>query len=259
MKITDAPKKMPVPFGINGLREEIPDTTVPGDNTASYSEGFPRITMAIKAAGGLPPKGQDMNAILYELADNTRFAQAGTFYPFDQDFANATGGYPKGGTVVGSDGKTLLMSLVDSNTTDPKSSMTNWTPVAGAPNGLKPNGDLEGTIWGGLLSKYLDSRAPVITVKDLGHNDTEWSYYDPITKFLRVGGYRGMSSNRLGVTFPKAFTSSCFGVQLTLSGDTQPADSSNNPIASEVDMQGFVILIGNPSVEKAIYWEACGI
>jgi hypothetical protein len=48
-------------------------TTPAGSNQASYDVGFPAITMPLKSAGGLPPKGQDMNQILYELSSIGRW------------------------------------------------------------------------------------------------------------------------------------------------------------------------------------------
>jgi hypothetical protein len=73
MNRTDAPKKQPVPFSVNGPREDLLSTTPAGSNQASYDVGFPAITMLLKSAGGLPPKGQDMNQILYELSSIGRW------------------------------------------------------------------------------------------------------------------------------------------------------------------------------------------
>ncbi len=57
---------------------------------------FSPITMTIKAAGGLPPDGRDMNQALNELYTGYRWHNAGAGYPFDADFATAIGGYPAG-------------------------------------------------------------------------------------------------------------------------------------------------------------------
>lgn len=94
MNRTDAPKKQPVIFAVNGPREDLPDTTPAGDNTASYNSGFPPITMTLKSAGGLPPKGQDVNQILYELSAISRWFSAGALNTYDSAFATAVNGYP---------------------------------------------------------------------------------------------------------------------------------------------------------------------
>lgn len=126
MNRTDAPKKQPVPFGINGSREDLLATTPAGDNQASYDAGFPPVTMILKSAGGLPPKGQDMNQILYELSALSRWASSGALNSFDSAFATAIGGYPKGSLLLGDDGTTIYRSTIDANTNNPNSVSTGW-------------------------------------------------------------------------------------------------------------------------------------
>lgn len=126
MNRTDAPAKQSKPFGINGPREPILATTPSGDNTASYDQGFPPITMILKSAGGLPPKGQDMNQILYELSALCRWFSAGAQNAYDATFSAAIGGYPMGATILGNDGTTRYMSTVDSNTTNPNTGGAGW-------------------------------------------------------------------------------------------------------------------------------------
>lgn len=141
MNRTDAPKKQPVPFGVNGSREDILSTTPAGDNTASYDAGFPPVTMIIKAAGGKPPKGQDMNQILFELSSICRWLTAGTLNAFDATFASAIGGYPKASMLVGDDGTTIYISTIDANSNNPNSVSTGWlnlskiTAIAGLAGG----------------------------------------------------------------------------------------------------------------------------
>lgn len=128
MKLTATPKKMPVPFGVNGSREDLLSTAATGDSTASYNNGFPDITMLNESAGGVPPKGQDFNQILYELAAAARWADAGGVRQYDSTFATSIGGYPKYTRLTGSDGLTEYISTVDDNTTDPDSdSSSGWT------------------------------------------------------------------------------------------------------------------------------------
>ncbi|MRT01869.1 gp53-like domain-containing protein [Ewingella americana] len=126
MKRTDSPKKQPVPFGINGLREELLPASPAGSNAASYLNGYPAITMTLKTAGGLPPRGQDMNQILYELSSLSRWASSGATNSFDADFSSGIGGYPKGARILGDDGATIYISTIDDNTNNPNSSSTGW-------------------------------------------------------------------------------------------------------------------------------------
>lgn len=126
MNRTDAPVKQSTPFAVNGQREPILPTTPAGDNTASYSDGFPAITMILKSAGGMPPKGQDMNQILFELSALARWASSGATNSWDSAFSTAIGGYPMGAVVLGTDGITQYKSTVDSNTTNPNTGGAGW-------------------------------------------------------------------------------------------------------------------------------------
>ncbi|WP_232351066.1 hypothetical protein [Edwardsiella ictaluri] len=130
MKLTDIPAKQAVPFGVNGQREALLPTTPAGDNKASYNNGFPPVTMILKSAGGVPPKGQDMNQILFELSSLCRWFSAGGAIPFDQSFCTAISGYPKGARILGNDGYTVYISTIDSNTNDPNTSSTGWLNLA---------------------------------------------------------------------------------------------------------------------------------
>lgn len=126
MNRTDAPKKQPIAFGVNGPREDLPDTTPSGDNTASYNSGFPPITMTLKSAGGLPPKGQDMNQILYELSNLARWASSGALNSFDATFATSIGGYPSSSMVISDNEKIIYINTIDGNTSNPNSGGAGW-------------------------------------------------------------------------------------------------------------------------------------
>ncbi|EPV5843357.1 gp53-like domain-containing protein [Escherichia coli] len=130
MNRTDSPKKQPIVFGVNGPREDLPDTTPSGDNTASYNSGFPPITMTLKSAGGLPPKGQDMNQILFELSGLARWASTGALNTFDTSFASSIGGYPSGAYVLGDDLKTIYRCTTNGNTANPNTITTGWAKTA---------------------------------------------------------------------------------------------------------------------------------
>ncbi|WP_174635172.1 glycine-rich domain-containing protein [Yersinia thracica] len=132
MNRTDDPKKQPIPFGVNGPREDIETTTPTGDNSASYNSGFPPITMILKAAGGLPPKGQDMNQILFELSSLARWSSAGALNVFDPTFVTSISGYPKSAILSNSTFTGCWLNTIDANTTNPENTngtLTGWVPA----------------------------------------------------------------------------------------------------------------------------------
>ncbi|EPL1955197.1 gp53-like domain-containing protein [Citrobacter freundii] len=126
MNRTDAPAKQAKPFGINGQREPLLATTPAGDNTASYDQGFPPVTMILKSAGGLPPKGQDMNQILYELSSLAQWSSAGALNTFDSGFSTAINGYPSGSLILSDDGKNIYVNTTNGNTTNPNTGGSGW-------------------------------------------------------------------------------------------------------------------------------------
>ncbi|MFA3778575.1 hypothetical protein [Yersinia sp. 1652 StPb PI] len=129
MNRSDEPTKQPVPFGVNGQREVIEPDTTPGDNSASYNLGFPPITMILKTAGGLPPKGQDMNQVLFELSSLSRWSSAGALNAYDSAFSTAVNGYPKGSQLANSTFTGSWLNTVDGNTSNPESgTATGWVP-----------------------------------------------------------------------------------------------------------------------------------
>ena len=126
MKSTDVPSMMPVPFATSGSRTDILAASLSGSNKASYPDGFPPITMLNESAGGAPPLGQNFNQILFELASAMRWANVGGLYSYDSTFSTSVGGYPAGARVIGSDNRTIYLSLEDDNTDDPTSGTGTW-------------------------------------------------------------------------------------------------------------------------------------
>lgn len=212
MNRTDSPAKQPKPFGINGPREPLLNTTPAGDNTASYDSGFPPITMTLKSAGGIPPKGQDMNQILYELSSLCRWSSAGALYSFDQNFCTAVSGYPKGAILLGDDGITIYKSTTDGNTNNPNVTTTGWFNLTtGYLLRANPFADIkaDGTISTALTNINLDrieqrSGETVIfsdNNKDkylTSRSDNSWGYYNStLNRFIPLSlsaGGTGVSS-----------------------------------------------------------------
>ena len=129
MNRTDAPAKQPKPFGVNGQRDAILPTTPSGDNAASYESGFPPVTMILKTAGGKPPKGQNMNQILFELSSLARWASTGALNAYDSSFATAISGYPKGSVLISNDASKIYINTVDGNATNPNSGGSGWADI----------------------------------------------------------------------------------------------------------------------------------
>ncbi len=122
MNRSDSPKKQPKPFGVNGQRGAILPTTPAGDNSASYEQGFP----PIKSAGGLPPKGRDMNQILYELSALGRWSSTGALNTFDSEFASEISGYPSGAMLISDDGERIFINTTEGNLSDPNNNGAGW-------------------------------------------------------------------------------------------------------------------------------------
>ncbi|MCH5277772.1 MAG: hypothetical protein J1E80_08065, partial [Desulfovibrionaceae bacterium] len=95
------PTPIPMPFAQNGNKNDIPEQS-PGasEPNASWSAGFPPITMYPREAGGLPPMGQDFNGILNALSQQAFWRQSGGMAEWSADLD-----YPVPALVVGSDGK----------------------------------------------------------------------------------------------------------------------------------------------------------
>lgn len=153
------PPLIPEPFAQNAadITNPIPQTTgVSG--AASYDQGFPAVTMQPVAAGGKPPLGQDFNGILFALSSHDYYVQAGQLFQFDVDVRDAIGGYALG-TILGSvDGKTIWVSVVASNMSDPDTTVAfGW--VAAFHNGYTTKGALTG---GTISITPQEAAAPVI-------------------------------------------------------------------------------------------------
>lgn len=134
MNFSDIPARIIKAFGINGLKNAIPtDSSTSTDNNgvATYDKGFPPITMQPLSAGGIPPSGKDMNGVLYSTTLKQQWSDAGMGYTFNNEFAAAIAGYPKGAIIPGSQLDVGWLSLIDGNGVNPEttSSMPSWVPA----------------------------------------------------------------------------------------------------------------------------------
>lgn len=122
------PKLLKTPFAIDaaeGFRTDIQESTGAAPNSATYQVGFPPVTMQSIASNGMPPKGSDLNGVLYDITDNLVFLTQGGGYGFDAAYATSIGGYPLNARLQLDDGAEVI-STIPSNTNNPNSDMTGW-------------------------------------------------------------------------------------------------------------------------------------
>lgn len=129
-----APTKFGTVWNASGVnRNTIPVASQIGvtPGLASYTDGFPPLTMTPIASGGVPPFGQDFNGLGYAVTLAIQWLQAGGGYAFDSSFASTVGGYPLGAEVQRSDGLGFWVNTSANNSTGPESatSGTNWIPL----------------------------------------------------------------------------------------------------------------------------------
>ena len=133
MNLSDIPSRIAKLFAVNGSKNTIPvnsSSSTLSDGQATYDSGFPPLTMTAISAGGIPPAGQDMNGILYDLTRKQQWRDAGGGYPFDATFAAAIGGYPSGAIIPSSDFTGSWQNTVNNNSVNPESGSTStgWFP-----------------------------------------------------------------------------------------------------------------------------------
>lgn len=142
------PDILTIPFAANAAPETInpiPISREPTDpaQQATWSEGFPRVTMQPMATGGIPPKGQDMNGALKAISEHIVYMGSGGFYRWSDAWVAAKGGYPLGAVLQSNDGRSAYVNIVEGNAvnfnTTPSSIGVSWLPFAG-------NGALSGKV-----------------------------------------------------------------------------------------------------------------
>lgn len=115
-------------FGINaavGDRNTIPETTV-NTQRASFSLGFPPLTMTPVVAGGKPMLGPDMNGILYMLSSHAVYLQSGQPYRYSADVAAKIGGYAVGTMLGSTDGAVVWYNKTANNASNPDTGGAGW-------------------------------------------------------------------------------------------------------------------------------------
>ncbi|VWC89751.1 Tail fiber protein [Burkholderia aenigmatica] len=97
------------------------------NGAASLADGFPPLTFLAVNAGGVPPFGQDMNGLLYQMTAGIQWEQVGGQPIYSATYANAIGGYPNGAVLQSGDGTGFWRNTVDNNKTDPDAGPASFT------------------------------------------------------------------------------------------------------------------------------------
>lgn len=130
------PLFIPIQFAKNGIKNVIQKVLQSSQDQedATWNSGWGQITMIPKEDGGLAPKGQDFNGILYTMSDHLVHRQNGQQILFSADVVSEYGGYAKDSIIQADDGLKHFRSLIDNNTFNPntQSIANRWEIYAGA-------------------------------------------------------------------------------------------------------------------------------
>ena len=140
------PKLLAKAWASDGLKNDIPAARQAGaaQEAATYSEGFPSITMTPLSLGGKPPSGKDMNGVLHDVSAAAVFLNNGNRYRFDAAHCAAIGGYPKGAVLMADTLDGSYISLMDGNRDNPNSGSAKWARYGGKLSSVT-NSDSEST------------------------------------------------------------------------------------------------------------------
>jgi hypothetical protein len=157
MQASDVPVKFSIPFanGAGGSYvRTIPVNSQIGiqDGAASLTDGFPPLTFIPVGSGGVPPFGADMNGILKEITQWTRWSNAGGTVAFDNTFCTLIGGYPAGALLRNAAGNGFWLCTADNNTNNPDATPTGWMPIIVIGSSAQPL--FEGTAAAGTATPY---------------------------------------------------------------------------------------------------------
>lgn len=154
------PDLIPMPFAENatpGTIEPIAATTPTVPQDATWSAGFPQVTMQPLASGGIPPRGQNFNGVLNALSQHIFHMQGGGQYKWDA----AHGPYSIGDVLQSDDGLRSYVSAVDNNTDN-----FNTTPAAIGVSWMPWSGGAASEMVAGLVKISTTAQAQALTADD---------------------------------------------------------------------------------------------
>ena len=144
MDLTNAPSKIQIPFAnATTYKYTIPVASQVGTDVrkASYTDGFPPLTMEPISSGGVAPYGQDFNGVLNQLSSGLLWEQSNTPFKFDSEFCTSIGGYPLGAKLLSAGNTHYWINQVADNTANPDTIGTNWVAGESISTGAFPNAD----------------------------------------------------------------------------------------------------------------------
>lgn len=156
----------------------VPSQVGTSPELASFTTGFPPATRTPRTSGGIPPRGLDMNGILYMATAHVAWAASGNPYIFNPDVVSVTGGYNVGAVVASAVTPSLrFMSLTTNNTQNPDVATTGWLPfnIAGAPTETQAPSVAAGSQTIAISNRYgfidLNAAAGAATITDFVGGD----------------------------------------------------------------------------------------
>lgn len=243
MLASDIPTtRFPIPWGnsASGTYRLVPIPTASQigvtNGAASLTDGFPPLNFQSVASGGVPPRGKDMNGILFEVTGWQRWQQAGGPIQYDSTFAAAIGGYPFGAVLMSNPIGILWVSTANNNTSDPDGgSPANWAPLmpVKAPDPLDGSDDIN-FITPGQLADVLDTGIPAGAIIN-----TNGSY--PFPGIVKKWGRFSISNGvNLTVGFVTPFDTNCFSVVVGGGNSTANQDNQVSLVSGSITVNGFV-------------------
>ena len=254
MLASNYPVNFPVPFASSagaGYIRPIPTASQIGitAGAASLTDGFPPLNFLPVTSGGVPPFGQDMNGILYEITANIQWEQAGGQPVYNSAFSTAIGGYPNGAVLQSDDGTGFWRSTVDNNTTNPETGGANWVPHFFYGEAIVPLTSADVTltlaqyakpiiVLTGTITANLNLILPTILNKWIVQNNTSGSF----TVTAKPASGTGVVVPQGGAVFVYGD-----GTNIYSAGITQAAADARYLKQSGGTMTGAIVLAGNPA------------
>ena len=210
MLLSNAPRKVALPFAENGEKNTIPEDSSPSPGFASMNDGFPPLTRQPVGSGGIPPQGLDMNGILYYLSSLNKWQSAGGSFVYDSTFATDSdvGGYPKGAVLLRSGGDGFWLNLADNNVNNPDTGGANWQPInnVGITSKTLTGSDVTLTnseaakdiiVLSGTLTANVNLIVPVFVKQWIVANNTTGAFTVTVKTASGTGGLVTQSTNRV--------------------------------------------------------------
>ena len=210
MLLSNAPRKVALPFAENGEKNTIPEGSSPSAGFASMNDGFPPLTRQPVGSGGIPPQGLDMNGILYYLSSLNKWQSAGGSFVYDSTFATDSdvGGYPNGAILLRADGTGFWLNQADNNTTNPDTGGANWQPInnVGITSKTLTSSDVTLTnaeaskdiiVLSGTLTSNVNLIMPVFVKQWIVANNTSGAFTVTVKTASGTGGVVTQSTSRV--------------------------------------------------------------